>query len=321
MLSAGASAILNNDAAVLLVTPLVVGLVRRHYVDGRGPIVPFVFAVFSAAGVAPLVISNPMNLVVAGYAGITFNEYAWRMIPIAVAGWILTYWILRALFSDRLRGAVPDPGNVSIPAIHASEASKHFIVLLLISLAFYPIISYAGGPVWLVAVVSAIAIVLLCWARRITTAGEIAAAMSWDVLTFLFCVFVIVLGLRNVGLVDQITNLYTVTTGSAWQVAVIGVCSAVGSAVLNNHPMAILNALAITHMPGWTQQDVLAALIGGDIGPRLLPMGSLAGLLWMASLRRQEVQISLRQFVFVGAMVTSPTLLISLGLLLWMRPA
>src|SRR6266404_5931192 len=98
ILSAITSAALNNDAAVLLLTPLIVELVRRCYPDRPDLVVPFAFAVFSAAGVAPLVISNPMNLIVAEYAGIGFNEYALRMIPIAIVGWVTTYAVLRAIF-------------------------------------------------------------------------------------------------------------------------------------------------------------------------------------------------------------------------------
>ena len=60
---------------------------RRCYPDRPDLLAPFAFAVFSAAGVAPLVISNPMNLIVAEVAGVGFNEYAARMIPISVAGW------------------------------------------------------------------------------------------------------------------------------------------------------------------------------------------------------------------------------------------
>jgi arsenical pump membrane protein len=60
---------------------------------------------------------------------------------------------------------------------------------------------------------------------------------------------------------------------------------------------------------------VLAALVGGDIGPRLLPMGSLAGLLWTDLLRRQGVEVPLGRFVLVGLAVLVPTLAISLLLL------
>ena len=91
LLSVVMSAVLNNDAAVLLLTPVVIELVRRRYPGRTDLIVPFAFAVFAAAGVAPLVISNPMNLVVADLAGIDFNEYALRMIPIALAGWITAF--------------------------------------------------------------------------------------------------------------------------------------------------------------------------------------------------------------------------------------
>jgi len=121
--------------------------------------------------------------------------------------------------------------------------------------------------------------------------------------------------LRNVGLVDRITELYSAATNSAAQVVVIGISSALGSALLNNHPMAILNALAIRNLPDGTQDLVLAALIGGDLGPRLLPLGSLAGLLWLDQLRREGTKISVAHFILVGLPVTIPTLALSLFIL------
>jgi arsenical pump membrane protein len=63
---------------------------------------------------------------------------------------------------------------------------------------------------------------------------------------------------------------------------------------------------------------LLAALIGGDIGPRLLPIGSLAGLLWMDLLRRQGVEINLGKFVRIGTLVLLPTLALSLAMLAWL---
>ena len=58
----------------------------------------------------------------------------------------------------------------------------------------------------------------------------------------------------------------------------------------------------------------LAALVGGDIGPRLLPIGSLAGLLWMDLLRRAGVEIPIGKFVRLGVLVLVPTLALSLGM-------
>jgi arsenical pump membrane protein len=62
---------------------------------------------------------------------------------------------------------------------------------------------------------------------------------------------------------------------------------------------------------------LLAALVGGDIGPRLLPIGSLAGLLWIDLLRRSGIQVGVMRFVRVGMLVLLPTLVVSL-VLLWL---
>jgi len=50
--------LLNNDAAILLLTPLVVALTRRLYPGRPDMTVAFAFAVFLAPGVAPFVISS-----------------------------------------------------------------------------------------------------------------------------------------------------------------------------------------------------------------------------------------------------------------------
>jgi hypothetical protein len=56
----------------------------------------------------------------------------------------------------------------------------------------------------------------------------------------------------------------------------------------------------------------------GDLGPRLLPMGSLAALLWLDLLRRHGVHISTSKFILVGFPVTVPSLALSLLLLIAM---
>jgi arsenical pump membrane protein len=82
--------------------------------------------------------------------------------------------------------------------------------------------------------------------------------------------------------------------------------------------MAALNALALRSVEGDDRWRTLAALVGGDLGPRLLPMGSLAGLLWIEMARRLHVQIRTWDFVRTGFIVTIPTLAASLAVL-WLE--
>jgi arsenical pump membrane protein len=297
---------------VLLLTPIIVALVRRLYPLRQYLVVPYAFAVFAAAGVAPLVISNPMNLIVAERRGIGFNEYAWWMAPVSLLGWLVSFLVLRRLFASQLDDETAARGPEREPLPPMEPVARRVLVLLGVVLLAYPIITYFEGPVWVVAASGAGLALLVCVLHRAIKPEDLGRSVSWDVLPFLFGVFVIATGLKNAGAVALLTKLYAAVPAGTAQVATVGVVSSVGSALLNNHPMAILNALALDGVPGAGKREVLAALVGGDLGPRLLPMGSLAGLLWMESLRRQKVEISLRQFVYVGVWVTLPTLIVSL---------
>ena len=309
-LSAVTAAVLNNDSAILLLTPLVITLVRRRYPAHPALVVPFAFAVFMAAGVAPLIVSNPMNMIVASYAGIDFNAYAAVMAPIALAGWLVGFAMLRLAFQRELRSAM---GARAARVVHApsTAAQREALVLVVLVLSLYPAVAYAGGPVWLVSAAGALLSLALAARHRVASPRRVLAeGVSWNILAFLVAVSVLGVGLRHVGVVQRLSVVY-----AHGGVAGIGVVSAIGSAIVNNHPMSIMNMVAMQAVPGAGPRETLAALIGGDLGPRLLPMGSLAGLLWFESLRQRDVQVSALRFAAVGAAVTLPTLAVSLGVL------
>jgi arsenical pump membrane protein len=310
-LSALVAAALSNDAAILLLTPVVLTLLRTVY-PKRYPkfCVPFAFAIFAAAGVAPLITSNPMNLVVADHAGIGFNVYAARMIPVALAGWLVAYAVLARIFHAELSDEVSAPGAWPAPTGPLGPAATIVLVILGGVLLAYPIVAYLDGPLWLVAATGATA--ALAIARNAgVPARSLAGSIAWSVFPFLLGVFLVAIALERAGVVAWLAARYA---GDA-PLATIALGSAAGSALLNNHPMAILNMLALDRLPTAGDAHVLAALIGGDLGPRLLPMGSLAGLLWIDSLRRHGVAISVGTFVRVGIALTIPTLAISLAVL------
>jgi arsenical pump membrane protein len=256
-----------------------------------------------------MVVSNPMNMIVADYANIGFNEYALRMLPVAIPGWLIGYLVLRWFFARRLRAdahAAPPAPQTRDPQL--SRPQLAMVAIVVSALPGYSLASLLGAPVWPIAALGAAAALAIAARAGARPLAVIARGVSWNTLAFLFCVLILALGLANVGLLDALAGHYR---GAG--VAEIGVTSAIGSALLNNHPMAYLNMLALESGHGST--EVLAALIGGDLGPRLLPMGSLAGLLWLEALRRRGVDISLGLFVTVGLAVTVPTLAVSLGVL------
>ena len=302
------AALLSNDAAILLLTPVIVELLRTVY-PKRNPkfVVPFAFAVFVAAGVAALPTSNPMNLVVAHRAGIDFNSYAVRMIPVAIVGWIVAYAALAWWYREVLADEAPALGA----APEAPPLSGHARVVLLVtfaSIGAYPVLAGCGVPIWPIAALAALACLATALHAGVSPV-RIAGGVSWELVPFLFGVLVLAAALARAGVTAELAALYAHADAP---LATIGTIAAGGSAIMGNHPMALLHSLALDGAP---DRDVLAALIGGDLGPRLLPIGSLAGLLWLHELRRQQITVRLRTFVTVGAVVTIPSLTASLATL------
>jgi arsenical pump membrane protein len=308
VLAAVCAAVLSNDAAILMFTPVVIELLRQVYPRRHGKFVlAFAFAVFAAAGVAPLPTGNPMNLVVAHRAGIGFNEYALHMIPIAVVGWIVAYKCLAWFFRDELADEAPALGELKAVA-PLDTSARIVLVVAAASVASYPILTLLGHELWLVAVPTALVCVAVT-VRHGVALPRVAAGVSWELLPFVFGVLVLATALSRAGVTEGLAELYA---RSAYPLPTVGALGAAGSALINNHPMALLHSVALEGAPdSW----VYAALIGGDLGPRLLPIGSLAGLLWMHILRARGFAIPLGMFVRVGLVVTIPSLLVSLATL------
>jgi arsenical pump membrane protein len=59
----------------------------------------------------------------------------------------------------------------------------------------------------------------------------------------------------------------------------------------------------------------LASIIGSDIGSLLLPIGTLASLIWMHILRKNKIKVKWKDFFSVSLIVVPLTVIITLFLL------
>jgi arsenical pump membrane protein len=320
LICAVTATLFNNDAAILLLTPVIIPVIRRMYPKRPYLTGPFAFAIFTSAGVAPLSTSNPMNLVVAEQAHLAFNGYALRMIPVALAGTTVSYVMLRLAFRKELDDEVP-AGGKELGSLQPLEPTSYG-VLGIVALVFlsYPLLSYFDGPVWVAAIGGALLTALLGLRTPEVSLATLRHGVAWEILGFLYLIFITALGLENVGIARWLAEMYSAPGSVPAQLAVVSGTSALGSAVMNNHPMAALNALVMRTLHGDVTWRTLAALVGGDLGPRLLPMGSLAGLLWLDMTARLGVTVRTREFVRIGLLTTIPALAASLAVL-WLEAA
>lgn len=153
--------------------------------------------------------------------------------------------------------------------------------------------------------------------RSAIPVGDVLRGAPWQVVLFSIGMYLVVYGLRNQGLTDELARAFrwfaeggtlTATGGSGFLVAGL-------SSVMNNLPTTLVAALSIeaAGTSGLVKEAmVYAGVVGADLGPKITPIGSLATLLWLHVLSRRGIHIGWGTYFRVGIVLTIPVLAVTL---------
>jgi len=322
LLGAAVSALFANDGAALILTPIVIAMLRALGFKDKATLA-FVMAAGFIADTAslPLVVSNLVNIVSADFFKVGFGEYASVMVPVDLVSIAATLGALMLFF----RRDIPqtyDVGALRAPheAIRDAATFRAGWVVLALLLAGFFLLEPLGVPVSAVAAAGAILLLVIAGRGHVIETREVLRGAPWQVVIFSLGMYLVVYGLRNAGLTDDLAALLDRTAqGGVWGAAFgTGIIAAVLSSVMNNMPTVLVGALSIdaAHATGAVKEAMIYAnVIGCDLGPKLTPIGSLATLLWLHVLGQKGVRIGWGYYFRVGVTLTVPVLLITLGAL------
>ena len=283
--------VLSLDTTAVLLTPVVLALAAQL---GLSPL-PFAFAAVWLANTASLLlpVSNLTNLLAVGRLGLTTPAYAARTAPAAVAAVVVSSAVLALWHRRSLRG------TYDVPPVLAPRDRTLFALAATACLLLVPML-LVGVPVELAATAAAVLVVLGClWRRRSALGWQL---VPWRLVLLVEGLFLVVEAVGPHGL----DALLRQGIGSPLQTAAV---AAAGANAVNNLPAYLALERVVPH------DQLLALLAGVNLGPLILPWGSLATLLWAERCRARGVTVGWLRFAVAGAVLVPLLLLTTVPLL------
>jgi anion transporter len=321
LVTAAASALLDNVTTVLLVAPVTVLIAERL---GTSP-VPYLIAQVLASNIGGTgtLVGDPPNIIIGSRAGLSYADFLVNLGPIVLVVLVLFLLLARVMFRSDLtahpdrvsevmeldeREAIEDPGLLVRSAIVLGTVTVGFLL--------HSVLHYDPSVVALLG-----AGVLLAISRL--DFGELTRDVEWGTLVFFAGLFIMVGALVEVGVIEDIARLAADATEGHPLLATMSilVISAVLSGVVDNIPYV---AAVVPVVAGLSASlgsgDVLwwALALGAGLGGNATAVGASANVVVLGIADKAGYPIRFMDFLKYGALVTAVSIAVSAAYL-WVR--
>lgn len=324
LITATASALLDNVTTVLLIAPVTLLVCERLDINP----VPFLIAEVLASNIggAATLIGDPPNIIIGSRAGLSFNDFLVHMAPIAIIALVVFVATLPMLF----RGAfvVHSDRIAEVMSLNEREAIRDLrllvkcgVVLVLVFTAFIAHSIFHVEPS-VVALIGAGVLVVISGVEQV----HYLASIEWETLLFFAGLFILVGSLVKTGVISELATLAGDATGGSPLLAamLVLVVSALLSGVIDNIPYVatmtpvVADLAATIPHPGQAQALWWALALGAGFGGNMTAVGASANVVMLGIAGREGYPISFWEFTRKGAVVTVLTIGVAAPYL-WLR--
>ncbi len=324
LITAVASALLDNVTTVLLIAPVTLLLCDRLGL----PPVPFLIAeaLASNIGGAATLIGDPPNIIIASRAGLSFNDFVINLAPIVVILMVVFIGMCRLLFRHAFQ--YDEERVASVMALNERDMIRDRrllirsgVVLAAVMVGFVAHSALHIEP----------SLVALLGAGTLVAVSDLdppqfLEEVEWPTLVFFMGLFIMVGALVEVGVIARLGEMVTNAVGERFFLAssVLLWGSALLSGIVDNIPyVATMTPLVqglVDSGNGSPQADALwwALALGADLGGNSTAVGASANVVIIGIAARNGHPISFWHFTKYGVVVAVVTIAISWPYL-WLR--
>ncbi|MFE3973540.1 MULTISPECIES: arsenic transporter [unclassified Peribacillus] len=329
----------NNDGSIMITTPILILLLKNLRLKPHEAI-PYLLsgALIATASSAPIGVSNIVNLIALQIVHMTLYMHTAMMFVPATLGLVFMSWLMFVVVKKKLPKKLPDisydieesfftknfhPLKGKMTVETKRQRTKFMLKVLLyvfVVRCLLFVASYFSIPIEWVAVLGSLSLLVWRWYHLRTNPVDILKKTPWHILIFAFSMYVIIYGLHNVGLTTILVEICEpiVNQGLMSASLVMGGLVSILSNIFNNHPALMIGTITLTEMgldPITLKTIYLANIIGSDMGSLLLPIGTLASLIWMHILKQNKMKIKWKDYLSVSLIVIPITTVVTLLLL------
>ncbi|MFJ8112480.1 ArsB/NhaD family transporter [Streptomyces sp. NPDC096132] len=323
VITALASALLDNVTTVLLVAPVTLLVCERLALPAAPFLIAEVFA--SNIGGTATLVGDPPNIIIASRAGLSFNDFLVHLAPLSAVLVVVLLALCRFLFRasfvyDETRAeeimALEEKEAISDPRLLVQGLAV--LALVVAGFVLHPVLHYAPS---VVALLGAGLLIAVSSAETRDVLGEV----EWPTLAFFAGLFIMIGGLIETGVIGEISRSLADAIGDnelGGSMLLLG-ASAVLSGIVDNIPYVATMAPItsdLVHSMGGDPDHVMwwALAIGADLGGNATAIGASANVVVLGIAERNRQPISFWQFTKYGLVVTVVTVALSAGYV-WLR--
>lgn len=319
ILTAVASAFLNNVTIMLLMAPVTIEMALVLGVHPFSLLIPEVLA--SNIGGAATLIGDPPNTIIGSYTGLGFLDFLLHMGPMVILSMAALLIMIRFIYGREYAKSRETASPALLERLREdaritdSKTLRKALVMGGGTLLLFFIQDLFGMPPSVVALLGATG--LLVWVRP--DVEDMLQEVDWTTLVFFMGLFIVVGGIQEVGLIQIIARFIGRIAGDSLVLAIILILwvSGVASAIVSNIPFTAaalpIAAFLTTTVPGAGNNVLYWALaVGVCFGGNATSIGAAANIVTAGVADRAGYHLSFPHFLRVGMPATLVTILVAM---------